>query len=83
MKIEIELNDNDARVLRSMASLGRYCDAVLRVCDLAPNDNDDADIVAETTTLIKPALMSLHLQIRDKLVAADVKPLWDQNQKVR
>jgi hypothetical protein len=78
MKMEIELTDQEARVLRSMASLGRYCDAVIRVCALV-DDNDDAEDVEELTRLLKPALMSIHLQLRPKLVDAGVKALWKQD----
>lgn len=78
MKIEIELSDADARVFRSMASLGRYCDAVIRVCDIADGDNDNVQTVEETTELLKVPLINLHLQLREKLIALEVKPLWKQ-----
>jgi hypothetical protein len=80
MKIEIELSDADARIFRSMASLGRYCDAVLRVCDSVTDDKatDDALLVESTTKDLKPALTNLHLQLRDKLITAGITPLWKQ-----
>lgn len=83
--IEFELTEHNARVLRSWASVGRFMDCVRRVCDLHHYEDHINDDVIEDALdgvdKLKDPLSMVHLQLREKLIEAGVKPLWDQNQK--
>jgi hypothetical protein len=90
MKITIELDllDQNARVLRSWVSVGRFHDSVLRLCDkivegstVEHQTEQDSIAVEEDCRTLKPALSELHYQLRAKLVELGIKPLWDQNQR--
>jgi ferredoxin len=72
IKVEIELTERNARIFRSWASLGRFCDACMRVC---PESEWE---LAEDITTLKPALMEIGMQLREKLITTGVKPLWPQ-----
>lgn len=80
--IELELTEHNARVLRSWASVGRFMDCVRRVCEDQHND-DAIEAALDGVETLKDPLSTLHLQVRSKLIEAGVKPLWDQNQRVR
>jgi hypothetical protein len=78
--VEFELTEHNARVLRSWASIGRFMDCVRRACE-EPTNEDAVEAALDGVDMLKDPLSVLHMQIREKLVEAGVKPLWDQNQK--
>lgn len=78
--ITLTLTEQEARVFRSWASVGRYCDSICRAIEEADPEGTNAGLteVHEDTLQLKPVLSSLHYQIRQKLVEMGVKPLWPQ-----
>lgn len=93
MKIELDLDhlgQHNARLLRSWASIGRLFDSATRQLgecyekleNTATSDElNDIQTAIEDLKQMKEPLDTLHHCVRQQLVAAGVKPLWDQNQK--
>ena len=86
ISIDLELTDQDARILRSWASVGRHFDQTLRLVDkiaegVVVDDLMEQDSIAveEDVRQLKDPLSSVHYQLREKLVELGVKPLWKQD----
>jgi hypothetical protein len=67
MKFEITLTETDTGILHRFASVGRFFDAVIRVADAS--DHDDAELVSVYARHLKSALMTFHLQVKEKLLS--------------
>lgn len=87
-KITIEIPEDSARFIRSMASFGRHFDQTMRLTsaiwegETISEDMEQLGLYVELDTMaVKKALDPVMYQIRNQLVAQGVKPLWDQNQK--
>lgn len=87
VQISFSISLNAARFWRSYASLGRFCDQITRLTEqLVEGEVVTEDVaklavaVEDDVRAMKPSVSEIHLQMREQLVAAGIKPLWDQNQ---
>ncbi len=85
--VSFQISGHTARYFRSYASLGRWCDAITRMCDELPEGkvvdeklSQDIGYIDEDVAAMKPVISEIHLAMREALVKLGVKPLWDQNQ---
>lgn len=87
MKVTIEISESSARMYRSMASMGRFCDSIRRLAEdvldipeLPESLNEHANFTCDEIEQLKPSIMEIHYVLRNALVEQGVKPLWNQNQ---
>lgn len=82
MKLTIELSEKHARILRSWASVSRSFDAIEKYVEDTSSleSSEDVMMILDDIQALRPVFDSIHSQVRSQLVAAGVKPLWNQNQ---